>query len=116
MKSVVSAACVLLFLSRNFRLLPSQLVELVQRGLILRVKDMDLIPDYQSVVSACLHAGTNAICGGDISLRVLGPAHGIANLSGESLGAARDHARNDSQSGAQHNRQWSKLATFANET
>src|ERR1035438_9858432 len=54
---------------------PSQFVEFVQHGLILRVKGIDLVPDYQGVVSAFLHAGTTAICGGDISLRVLGPAH-----------------------------------------
>src|SRR6266436_5740856 len=51
--------------ARNFSLLPSQLVEFVKRGLIRGIEGINLVADYQSVLSAFLHAGTNAICGGD---------------------------------------------------
>src|SRR5450756_2028488 len=51
--------------ARNFGLFPSQLVEFVQRGLIRSVKGINLVADYQSVLSAFLHADTNAGCGGD---------------------------------------------------
>src|ERR1700730_3103484 len=90
--------------ARDFGLLPSQLAEIVQRGLIRGVKGIDFLADYQSVLSALLHAGTNAGCGGgggEPSLHVLSAAHGIAKLSRQGLGAARSHARDDSQSGAQ---------------
>src|ERR1039458_1737388 len=82
--SGISVGC-----ASNFGLLPSQLVEFVQRGLIRGVKGINLVADYQSVLSAFLHADTNAGCGGDPPLSVLGPAHGIANLSGKGLGVAR---------------------------
>src|ERR1700736_4484028 len=88
--------------ARDFGLLPSQLAEVVQRGLIRGVKAIDFVADYQSLLSALLHAGTNAGCGGgggEPSLHVLSAAHGIANLSRKGLGAARSHARHDSQSG-----------------
>src|ERR1019366_2282594 len=88
----------------NFGLLPSQLVEFVQRGLIRGVKGINLVADYQSVLSAFLHAGTNAICGGDTPFRVLSAAHGLANPSGEGLATTCGHARHASQSGAQHPR------------
>jgi hypothetical protein len=38
--------------ARDFGLLPSQLAEFVQRGLIRGVKGIDFVADYQSVLSA----------------------------------------------------------------
>src|ERR1700730_19374164 len=67
--------------ARDFGLLPSQLAEVVQRGLIRGLKGIDFVADYQSVLSALLHAGTNASCGGDPSLHVLSACHRIANLN-----------------------------------
>src|SRR6266404_4379418 len=66
--------------ARDFGLLPSQLAEVVQRGLIRGLKGIDFVADYQSVLSAFLDAGTNAGCGGEVPLHVLSAAHGIANL------------------------------------
>src|ERR1019366_1482206 len=83
--------------ARDFGLLPSQLVELVQRGLIRGVKGIDLVADYQSVLGAFLHAGTNT--GRRVApLPVLGAAHGVADLSGKGLSAARGHSGHNSQS------------------
>jgi len=48
---------------RDFGLFPSQLVEFVQRGLIRRVDGGHFVIDHQSILSALLHASTNAVCG-----------------------------------------------------
>src|SRR5712672_1968903 len=64
--------------ARDFGLLPSQLAEFVQRGLIRGVKGIDFVADYQSVLAALLHAATNTGCGGDPTFSVLSTAHGIA--------------------------------------
>jgi hypothetical protein len=51
--------------ARYFGLLPSELIEFVKRGFIRGVEGIDLVADYQSVLSAFLHTDTNAIRGGD---------------------------------------------------
>src|ERR1035438_5430309 len=95
--------------ARNFGLLPSQLVEFVQRGFVRGIEGVNLVANYQSVLSAFLHADTNAGCGRNPTLRVFSTAHGIANLSGKGLGAVRSHAWHNSQSRAQHHRRYPNL-------
>jgi hypothetical protein len=74
---------------RDFGLSPRELVEFVERSLVRRVDGICLVADHERIVSAFLNAGTNAICRGDIALRLLRTAHGTANFSGECLGASR---------------------------
>jgi hypothetical protein len=94
--------------ARDFGLLRSKLAEAVQRGLIRGVKGIDFVADYQSVLSAFLHAGTNAVCGGEAPSMCLAP-HMASLTFPVSLGAASGHARHDSQSGAQHHRRHPNL-------
>src|ERR1019366_9066825 len=95
--------------ARDLGLVPSQLVEFVQRGFIRGIEGINLVANYQSVLSAFLHADTNTGCGGDPLLHVLSAAHGIAYLPGKSLGAVRSHAWHNSQSRAQHHRRHPNL-------
>src|ERR1017187_5029753 len=103
-RNSISVGC-----ARNFGLLPSQLVEFVQRGFVRGIEGINLVADHQSVLSAFLHADTNAGCGRNPTLRVFSTAHGIANLSGKGLGAVRSHAWHNSQSRAQHHRRYPNL-------
>jgi hypothetical protein len=73
-RNSISVGC-----ARNFGRLPIQLIEFVKHGFIRGIEGINLVADHQSLLSAFLHADTNAICGGDIPFSVLSAAPGIAD-------------------------------------